>query len=180
MPTNLSKAELATILSALDGQPRNPANRDKALVAIGKRAAGLGLTTDAILEAAPGLLDGRLSPVDWLTEITEGERATAGTAEVVTTDKGDVEAEVEKQQDAAEPTAPEQAPKPQTRANTKQAQLIAMLRRPEGADLDEIAEATGWQKHTIRGAISGALKKKLGLEITSTKDDQGRRIYRIT
>jgi hypothetical protein len=70
--------------------------------------------------------------------------------------------------------------KPQTREGTKQATLIAMLRRPEGADLDEIAEATGWQKHTIRGAISGALKKKLGLEVTSTKDHQNRRVYRLT
>jgi hypothetical protein len=180
MPTNLSKAELATILSALDGQTRNPANRDKALAAIGKRATGLGLTTDAILEAAPGLLDGRLSPADWLAEITEGERATAGTAEVVTTVKADVEAEVEKQQDAAEPAASAQAPKAQPRDGTKQATLIALLRRKDGADLDEIAEATGWQKHTIRGAISEALKKKLGLEITSTKDEQGRRSYKIT
>ena len=53
--------------------------------------------------------------------------------------------------------------KPQIREGTKQATLIAMLRRPDGADLDEIAEATGWKKHSIRGAISGALKKKLGL-----------------
>jgi hypothetical protein len=169
MPTNLSKAELATILSALDGQPRNPANRDKALAAIGKRATGLGLTTDAILEAAPGLLDGRLSPADWLAEITEGERVAV-----------DVEAEVEKQQDAAEPAASGQAPKSQPRDGTKQATLIALLRSKDGADLDEIAEATGWQKHTIRGAISGALKKKLGLQVTSTKDGQGRRVYRIT
>jgi len=70
-------------------------------------------------------------------------------------------------------------PKPQPREGTKQATLIAMLRRPDGADLDEIAEATSWQKHTIRGAISGALKKKLGLEVTSTKDGQGRRVYRL-
>jgi hypothetical protein len=69
--------------------------------------------------------------------------------------------------------------KPQIREGTKQATLIAMLRRPEGADLDEIALATGWQKHTIRGAISGALKKKLGLEVTSTRDGQGRRIYKL-
>lgn len=168
MPSNFSKTDLAAILSALDGQPRNPANRDKALVAIGKRAAGLGLTTDAILEAAPGLLDGRISPADWLVEITADERVAA-----------DVEAEVEQRQDAAEPATSGQAPKPQPRGGTKQATLIALLRRKDGADLDEIAEATGWQKHTIRGAIAGALKKKLGLEITSTRDDQGRRIYRI-
>ena len=70
MPSNLSKTELATILSALDGQPRNPANRDKALVAIGKRAAGLGLTADAILEAAPGLLDGRIGIDRWPLRLT--------------------------------------------------------------------------------------------------------------
>jgi hypothetical protein len=168
MPTNLSKTDLATILSALDGQPRNPANRDKALAAIGKRAAGLGQTIEDVLEAAPGLLDGRLSPADWLAEITADEPVTA-----------DVQAEVEKQWGAAEPAASAQAPKPQPRDGTKQATLIALLRRKDGADLDEIAEATGWQKHTIRGAISGALKKKLGLEVTSTRDQQGRRIYRI-
>ena len=79
----------------------------------------------------------------------------------------------------AEENATTEAAKPQIREGTKQATLIAMLRRPEGADLDEIAEATNWQKHSIRGAISGALKKKLGLEVTSTKDGQGRRVYRL-
>ena len=163
MPTNLSKAELATILSALDGQTRNPANRDKALAALERRAAALGLTTDAILEAAPGLLDGRLSPADWLAQITDADDAKVETA--------DAEPVAETDADAT---------KPEPRANTKQATLIAMLRRPDGADLDEIAEATGWRKHTIRGAISGALKKKLGLQVTSTRDGQGRRIYHIT
>jgi hypothetical protein len=277
MPTNLSKTDLATILSALDGQPRNPANRDKALAAIGGRAAKLGLTTDEILDAAPGLLDGRLSPADWQAEITDAGQAKVETvtAEVVAAVKaGSAEraatAETEAQPlpkltrgerqllvniarnlmtpvNGAEPATlddagnvwsncldqgPEtiastslpglvasltkkglattngesvglttlglaayrsvaaEAPatkeeattaeaKPQTREGTKQATLIAMLRRPEGADLEEIAEATGWQKHTIRGAISGALKKKLGLEVTSTRDHQGRRVYRL-
>ena len=44
-----------------------------------------------------------------------------------------------------------------------------MLKRPEGATADQIAEATGWQKHTVRGAIAGALKKKLGLTITTER-----------
>jgi hypothetical protein len=275
MPTNLSKNELVTILSALDGQPRNPANREKALAAIGGRAAKLGLTTDEILDATPGLLDGRLSPADWLAEIADAGQTKVEqvTAEVVAAVKaGSAERAAAAEPEArplpkltrgerqllvniarnlmtpvngadpatlddagsvwrdcldqgpetiaptslpglvasltkkglattngesvglttlglaayrsvaAEAKAAENATaeaKPQAREGTKQATLIAMLRRPEGADLDEIAEATGWQKHTIRGAISGALKKKLGLEVTSTKDSQGRRAYRL-
>jgi len=268
MPTNLSKNELATILSALDGQTRNPANRDKALAALERRAEALGLTTDEILDAAPGLLDGRLSPEDWLAEITADARTKVETitAKVVAAVKaGSTERAAEPESEplpkltrgerkllvniarnlmtpvnGAEPAtldeagsvwrdcldqgpetikptslpglvasltkkglatangesvgltaaglaayrsvaaeAPAAEAKPQTRDGTKQATLIAMLRRPEGADLDEIAEATNWQKHSIRGAISGALKKKLGLEVTSEKDGQGRRIYRL-
>lgn len=54
-----------------------------------------------------------------------------------------------------------------------------MLRRPDGVSLDEIVAATGWQKHTVRGAIAGALKKKLGLTITSEKVEGRGRVYRI-
>jgi hypothetical protein len=59
--------------------------------------------------------------------------------------------------------------KPTPRAGTKQAQMIEMLRRPKGATVEQIAAATGWQHHTIRGAISGALKKKLGLTVEATR-----------
>jgi len=53
--------------------------------------------------------------------------------------------------------------------------LIALLQRPEEAAIAEIVEATGWIAHTARGAISGALKKKLGLVVTSAKEeDRGR------
>ena len=69
--------------------------------------------------------------------------------------------------------------KPAPREGSKQAQLIAMLRRAKGATIDEIAEALSWQPHTVRGAIAGALKKKLGLDVTSEKDDKRGRIYRI-
>ncbi len=68
---------------------------------------------------------------------------------------------------------------PKIRNGTKQAALIAMLRRPKGATISQIAEATGWLHHTIRGAMSGALKKKLGLNVTSEKPDGKDRIYRI-
>jgi hypothetical protein len=61
------------------------------------------------------------------------------------------------------------ADKPSPRPGTKQAQMIEMLKRPEGATVEQIAQATGWQHHTIRGAISGALKKKLGLTVEATR-----------
>jgi len=72
----------------------------------------------------------------------------------------------------------------QTREGSKQALVIEMLKRPEGATIEQISEVTGWQKHTIRGTFSGALKKKLGLTIVSEKiagpTGAGQRLYRIT
>ena len=80
----------------------------------------------------------------------------------------------------AAPTEPSTAPAPRkTRDDTKQAQLIAMLRRKEGATIAQIVAATGWQPHTVRGAFAGALKKKLGLTVTSEKVEGGERVYRI-
>jgi hypothetical protein len=69
--------------------------------------------------------------------------------------------------------------KPRSRDSSKQAQVIAMLKRPEGATIPQICEATGWQQHTVRGTFAGAFKKKLGLEITSTKEAGAQRVYRI-
>ena len=67
---------------------------------------------------------------------------------------------------------------PRTRENSRQALVIAMLKRPEGATITQICETTGWQAHTVRGTFAGAFKKKLGLVITSVKVGD-RRIYRI-
>jgi hypothetical protein len=78
------------------------------------------------------------------------------------------------------PTEPEAAPKARTpRTGTKQAKLIEMLRSEGGATIDEIVEATGWQPHTVRGAFAGALKKKLGLEVTSEKVEGRGRVYSL-
>src|ERR1700720_4328554 len=52
-----------------------------------------------------------------------------------------------------------------------------MLRRANGATVDEVMTATGWQRHTVRGMVSAALKKKLGLNVTSTKEKRGRRDF---
>jgi hypothetical protein len=68
--------------------------------------------------------------------------------------------------------------KPRTRENSKQATVIAMLKRPEGATIAQICASTGWQSHTVRGTFAGAFKKKLGLTITSEKAQGGERVYR--
>ena len=65
------------------------------------------------------------------------------------------------------------------RENTKQAALIALLRRPEGATIAQLSSALGWQAHTVRGALAGALKKKLGLTLVSEKVKGEERVYRI-
>jgi hypothetical protein len=69
--------------------------------------------------------------------------------------------------------------KPRARDNSKQAQVIAMLKRPEGATIQQICQVTKWQSHTVRGSMAGALKKKLGLVITSEKTEDGERVYHI-
>src|SRR5215468_12661909 len=71
-------------------------------------------------------------------------------------------------------------PEPQSDAQrpSKQSNVVAMLSRPEGSTVDEIASAMGWQRHTVRGLFSGTLKKKLGLTLASAKEERGR-AYRI-
>ncbi len=88
----------------------------------------------------------------------------------------DLEADVA----AAEATFAPPAETPRrTRENTKQATVIAMLRRPEGATIAQIQAATQWQAHTVRGHFSGSLRKKLGLNLVSEKVRGQDRIYRI-
>ena len=69
-------------------------------------------------------------------------------------------------------------PQPGPKRPSKQNVVIAMLRQPEGATVDEVASVTGWQRHTVRGVFSGTLKKKLGLTLASAKEERGR-VYRI-
>ncbi len=68
---------------------------------------------------------------------------------------------------------------PHVREHSKQAQMIEMLKRPDGATLNQLVQATGWQSHTVRGAMAGSLKKKLGLTILSEKATGQERTYRI-
>jgi hypothetical protein len=78
------------------------------------------------------------------------------------------------------PIAASRAKTPTPRTNTKQAQIITLLQRPAGASIAEIVEVTGWLPHTARGVVSGALKKRPGLEITTSSNSERGRIYHIT
>ena len=84
---------------------------------------------------------------------------------------------------APRPQQPAKA-KPQTKAprpsapTSKLEMLVELMRAKSGATIDQLTKATGWQKHSVRGAISGALKKNRGFKITSERID-GVRVYRI-
>jgi hypothetical protein len=70
-------------------------------------------------------------------------------------------------------------PMPRTRDNSKQAAVIQMLQRPDGTTIQQVMESTGWLAHTIRGTLSGTIKKRLGYNVVSEKNADGERVYRI-
>lgn len=89
--------------------------------------------------------------------------------------------QVEPQKTKTQKPTPKPAPtERKMREGTKQAVVIEMLRRPEGATIAEIVEAMGWASHTTRGFFAGALKKKLGLTIDSEKDETRGRVYKVS
>jgi hypothetical protein len=80
---------------------------------------------------------------------------------------------------STEPAQP-QAPAPAPLAKTsRQDTLLGLLRRPEGATIADMTEATGWQNHSVRGALSGIIGTKLGLKVVSAKEAERGRVYRL-
>ena len=76
-------------------------------------------------------------------------------------------------------TAAKDRKAPAARPGTKTAKILKLLQRPGGASLAELTKATKWQAHSVRGFLSGAVKGKMRLKITSLKRDDGQRAYRV-
>jgi hypothetical protein len=145
------------------GAPRGDDPPPLRITRAGLQAIGVEPEEDASEGAAPGDTGA--------TSAEAGPQASEAAAPVTEADGTPTPAKTGKVAKRGKATATESAPaeKPKPRAGTKQAQMIEMLKRPEGATVEQIAAATGWQHHTIRGAISGALKKKLGLTVEATR-----------
>jgi hypothetical protein len=78
-------------------------------------------------------------------------------------------------QKAAKPERKAAAPRPESKGT----QILALIRRPKGATLAELAKLTGWQNHSIRGFLSGTVGKKMGLTVESAKREDGERVYSL-
>ena len=77
------------------------------------------------------------------------------------------------------PAPPQAASTGATERKTKQSACLILLARPNGATIEDLQTATGWQPHSVRGFLAGAVKKKLGLTLVSSKADGDARRYRV-
>ena len=163
------------------GTPRGDDPPPLRITRAGLQAIGVETEDDAPEGATPG--DTGATSADAGVEAVDAAATATGSDGAATPARSKAKAKAAKRGKAAP------ADKPTPRAGTKQAQMIDLLKRPEGATVEQIAAATGWQHHTIRGAISGALKKKLGLIVEATRTREvgpnktgakGSTIYRIT
>ena len=134
-----------------------------------------------ITGAAIAIIKGEAQPEDVLPAV----KGAATSPTPLPADDPELEAAVAAAEASWQQEQPDTAPK-RGREHSKQALVIEMLKRPEGATIAQISEATGWQAHTVRGTFAGALKKKLGLTIVSEKIEgpagtpgAGQRLYRI-
>ena len=149
--TAFTATQLAKILSALSGTTRSPNSKATARRAIDRIAATLGLTGEAVLAAAPGLLDGRLDPTSWRQQLTAPPESSHEGGEQVL------------------PRIP--------REGTKQALVVSLLGREQGATLDELVAATGWLPHTTRAALTDLRRR--GYSLQKGAREEGGRVYSI-
>jgi hypothetical protein len=177
-----------------DGGPERVVITSEGMAALGLESDDDAPTGAPEAATAPTPAESNAPAVEAPAPTTEADGAATAAKSKPAKRKGKAKA-AEAATAASEPEAAPGQPtgKPTPCTGTKQALMIDMLKRPEGATVEQIAAATGWQHHTIRGAISGALKKKLGLTVETRRsaptaevgrDDTGAKasstVYRIT
>jgi len=130
-----------------------------------------------ITRAAIAIIQGEALPQEVLPPIG----ATGSTAPPPPATDPEIEAAVSAAEASWQPSQTDAAPAApkRTKEHSKQAAVIQMLQRPEGATIAQVCASTGWQAHTVRGTFANAIKKKLGLAIVSDKTKGGERVYRI-
>ena len=151
----------------------------KMIASLGQR--GLIEQTDGqwrITRAAIAIIKGEAQPQDVLPPTATVTPAAIEVTPVQTTLPPN-DPEMEAAVAAAETSWPAVQEAPRVRADSKQAQVIALLQRPQGTSIAEIMALTGWQAHSIRGLFAGTLKKR-GILVTSEKSEGGERVYRAT
>ena len=149
-----SLAQLAQVLSALENERRNPNTKRNAIKAIERNAAQIGLTAEDVFNAADGLLSGRMGAAAFRAALRD---EGCGPASFVTEPPAEAPTEDEPQEDYIMPNAGPLAVTPRNRTgsrpDSKQARMIAMLQRPEGATVEQMAEAMGWARHYADAGI---------------------------
>ena len=131
-----------------------------------------------ITRAAIAIIKGEAQPQDVLPPTATVTPAAIEVTPVQTTVPAD-DPEMEAAVVAAEASWQAVQETPRVRADSKRAQVIALLQRPQGTSIAEIMALTGWQAHSIRGLFAGTLKKR-GIAVTSEKAEGGERVYRAT
>lgn len=185
--TRLNDTQLVILSTAASREDHLalPLSKSLSLDDPGTKKAITALIKKGLIEEAPVMPDAPSWHVDdgapMGLKLTDAGIGALGLGEETSGTDDDAPAEK-----AAKPRAPRKpaskraaSGQKQAGAKTKADGVITLLKRKSGATITDLMQATGWQAHSVRGFISGTLKKRMGMAVTSGKPTNGERRYRI-